>query len=404
MPKTQHRRRTNRVLRAADRLLGVPTLWLLSLVRQPREIPVPESIKTIGLLKTACIGDTVLLSAAASGLRRAYPHARIILFAGPDNAQVVSLIPAIDEAVTLPVTSPVRAMRLVRSHPVDVMIDFGAWPRIDALLTRMARSRFTLGFATPGQSRHAAYDLVVPHSTSLHEIDNYRALVTPLGFSTTHSPALRVPTMGRPVWLPPADFAVCHAFSMGYRAEAKEWPVRYWVELANALRRRGLSVLITGSADDRERAEALRDAIVSSGTGEGGDVIVAAGRATLSESAYALERASVVVSVNTGLMHMACALGTPTVSLDGPVVTARWGPLGTHALAIAPQDSEAAYISMGHESPPHVRGQQKTADVMASITPTRVIEAVERVMKPFEGTSSSPSTMSCIRPQQGVAY
>lgn len=404
MPQTQHRRRTNRVLRAADRLLGVPTLWLLSLVRQPREMPVPESIKTIGLLKTACIGDTVLLSAAASGLRQAYPHACIILFAGPDNAQVASLIPAIDQAVTLPVTSPVSAMRLIRGHPVDVMIDFGAWPRIDALLTRAARSRFTLGFATPGQLRHAAYDLAVSHSTSLHEIDNYRALVAPLGVSTTHSPALRVPAMGRPVWLPPADFAVCHAFSRGYRAEAKEWPVGYWVELANALRRRGLSVLLTGSADDRARAEALRDAIVSFGEGDGGDVVVAAGRATLTESAYAMERASVVVSVNTGLMHMACALDTPTVSIDGPVVTARWGPLGTYALAIGPQESGAAYISMGDESPPHVGGQQKPVDVMASITPIRVIEAVEQVMKPFYSTSSPTCTMSGIRPQQGVAY
>lgn len=404
MPHSQHRRRTNRVLRVADRLLGVPALWLSSLVRRPRVMPGAESIKTIGLLKTACIGDTVLISAAATDLRDAFPHARIILFAGPDNAQVASLIPAIDQTVTLPVTSPVRAMWLVRGHPVDVMIDFGAWPRIDALLTRAARSRFTLGFATPGQSRHAAYDLAVPHSAFLHEIDNYRALVTSLEVSTTHSPALRVPTMGRPVWLPNADFAVFHAFSRGYRAEAKEWPVGHWVELANTIRRRGLSVLLTGSADDRARAETLRDAIVSSGEGDGRDVVVAAGRATLSESAYALERASLVVSVNTGLMHMACALGTPTVSIDGPVVTARWGPLGENVMAVGPIDRRVAYISLGDETPPHVAGQRGMGDVMASITPARVIEAVGHVMQSCEGKNSIPRGMPDIRPQQGVAY
>ncbi|MCE9590344.1 MAG: glycosyltransferase family 9 protein [Planctomycetes bacterium] len=357
------------MLRAADRLLGVPAVYGLGLLRRPR--PLPSKIHSIGLLKTACIGDTVLLSAVAADIRAAYPSAVITLLAGESNAAVGPLIPAVDHSVTLPITRPFAAMGMIRLTPFDLLIDFGAWPRIDALLARRARAAFTVGFNTPGYARHYAYDRAVAHSLQRHEVVNYRALAVSIGVKTRHAPALRVPDA--PVeWLPSGPFAVFHPFSGGYRAALKEWPEEHWVQLAINLAGRGWSIVLTGSLAEQIPAMELRDLIIVGAKVPGDRVIVGAGHATLAQTAWAVSRAAVVVSVNTGLMHIAAALGVPTVSLDGSVSALRWGPVGARVVSVEPSRPGGGYLSLGFEQEP-----EAAHDIMRAIEVERVIAAID---------------------------
>ena len=89
----------------------------------------------------------------------------------------------------------------------------------------------------------------------------------------------------------------------------KRWPIQHWQVLTERLQRLGFAIIAVGGPGDRELATAL-----------GSSVINVAGEFALQETGACLARAAVVVSGDTGVMHMATAVGTPVVALFGPTV------------------------------------------------------------------------------------
>src|SRR5271165_4935251 len=123
MRKTQ--KRGLRIRRQLDRILGVPLLWTLGKLRQPRSMP--EKIHRIVILQTAAIGDTILMSQGIRRLRKALPNAQIVLALGHDNRAVAEVLPRSDEVLLIDVFSPIAALRALRALQPDVLIDYGTW-------------------------------------------------------------------------------------------------------------------------------------------------------------------------------------------------------------------------------------------------------------------------------------
>ena len=168
--------RGNTLLRAVDRWAGVPLVALLGAARRitrpmRKSSKQPPAPRRVGLLKTAAIGDTTLLSAIVRDIA-ATPGVELLLFVGRDNAGVAALIEGPRAVVPIPVTRPWAAARLLRRHRLDLLIDCGSWPRVDAVLTALSGARETAGFRTARQGRHFAYDVAVPHRGDLHELEN----------------------------------------------------------------------------------------------------------------------------------------------------------------------------------------------------------------------------------------
>jgi heptosyltransferase I len=303
-------------------------------------------IRTIGMLKTAGIGDTVLLAGPLADLRAAFPDARIVLFVGSNNLEAARLLDGASSVVPLPIRNVPRALSLIRREPVDVMLDFGPWPRINALLTVCARASFTVGFRTSGQYRHYGYDAVVDHSRNVHEIENYRRLIGAIGVRGSHRPVLR-PRFEKldAAWLG-RRFLVFHLWSGGSRADLKLWPIENWARLAEDLTAAGYDIALTGAEFDHGRNQNLI-----------GDLTIARRNKLfnvagwpLGRVASLLSRASLVVSVDTGVMHLAAALGTPLVALHGPTSPIRWGPVGPRAVTIE-SPVRGGYLNLGWEAP-----------------------------------------------------
>ncbi|MDQ3990450.1 MAG: glycosyltransferase family 9 protein, partial [Actinomycetota bacterium] len=98
------------------------------------------------------------------------------------------------------------------------------------------------------------------------------------------------------------------------------WPADRFAEVARGLAGRGLRVVVTGSAAERDVAEQ-----VATTAGLPSESVLA-GRTDLSALAALVAEASLVVCADTGVGHLATAYGTPSVVLFGPVAPARWGP------------------------------------------------------------------------------
>jgi ADP-heptose:LPS heptosyltransferase len=101
---------------------------------------------------------------------------------------------------------------------------------------------------------------------------------------------------------------------------ARRWPADRFAEVARGLAGRGLRVVVTGSAAERDLAEQ-----VASTAGLPPESVLA-GRTDLPALAALVADASLVVCADTGVGHLATAYGTPSVVLFGPVAPARWGP------------------------------------------------------------------------------
>ena len=99
------------------------------------------------------------------------------------------------------------------------------------------------------------------------------------------------------------------ALAPGAAHATKRWPVRHWRDLTKRLRDLGYGLVAVGGSADRELASTL-----------GPDIVNAAGEFTLQETGACLARAAVLVSGDTGVMHMATGVGTRVVALFGPTV------------------------------------------------------------------------------------
>jgi heptosyltransferase III len=329
--------RASEIMKRVDRGIGVPLVWLLGKIRSKRRIP--GKIRSIGLLKEACIGDTILFAGLLKDLRKHFPEAKLTVFAGPTNAAVAKMLPDLDEMVRLEVMSPASSIRTLRRHPTDLLIDFGQWPRINALYLFLSKARCTVGFKTTGQHRHFIYDICVDHRNDRHELDNYRALLGAVGVVSTSPPRI-VPDAESVI---DGRFVVFHAWPGGTMSHVREWAAERWVELSRLVRGAGYQVVLTGASADREATEALR--LKMGGKG----VVNRAGIDALRSVARLLADSQAVVSVNTGVMHLAAAVGARVICLNGPTSELRWGPVGDQAISVSVPPPHGGYLNLGFE-------------------------------------------------------
>jgi ADP-heptose:LPS heptosyltransferase len=373
--------RGNNRLRQLDRYLGIPLVYLTGRFRRRRGIPPRKS--QIGLLNTAAIGDTVLMSAVAADLRNEYPNASITLFAGPSNYHAGQMIEVVDRVERLEVFNPLASVMSVRRSRLDILMDFGPWSRLNSLITRCSGADFTIGFRTRGEYRHYGYDIAVEHGTDVHELENHRRLVRALGVAAVHAPSIR--SAAHSALLPGGEpFVVLHMWPGGSGAELKEWPAGRWVELVNQFARDRYRMLLTGSPDQRRNNEVFISSLDPTIRLSVNNV---AG-ASLLETSLVLSHASLVVSVNTGVMHMAAAVGVPLVALHGPTNAKRWGPVSERAVSIESPLCGCGYLNLGFEFP---RGSAPAC--MEAISTDSVIQAchfaIERFASPTSGRDTS---------------
>jgi heptosyltransferase-3 len=300
-----------------------------------------------------------------------------VLFAGPSNYAMAKLLTGADEVIRVPVNNPWQAIRVLRSQRLDVLCDFGPWPRLNAICAALSGARFLIGFRTAGQHRHYVYDRIVEHSSRTHEIDNQRALARALGVESKSLPSLSV-NAPLPEPLMPETYIVFHAWSAGYLKDVKEWPMQYWVELAETVSSLVSVIVLTGGPADVTATQQLCGQLAERTSAQ---VVNLCGVTSLPETIAVLARAVAVISVNTGIIHLAAAVGAPILSLDGPVNSKRWRPIGNRAISLGADIPGCGYLNLGFESDGH------RIDCMALIKPERVFQALTELL---DSASRSP--------------
>jgi ADP-heptose:LPS heptosyltransferase len=358
--------RGNGLLRRIDASIGRLLVCVFALFRSKRRFP--SEIESIGLLKLSGIGDLVLLSGTIQDLHYKYPRAKLILFCGTDNLAISELIPHLDRVICIPLLSPWKALMVLKKHQTTVMIDLGQWSRIDPLLALGSGCSYVIGFHTKGQHRHYLYDAVKVHDPSVHEIENFRALASLLKVTTAYAPKLQLKPLERSLPVVQEKYVLFHPWPSGLKSHLKEWPSNSWIQLGKIIGSLGYKAIISGSQKDFLRSQRLVDQI----NRDREDICALnfAGKCSLNELAHFIQRAARVVSVNTGIMHIAACFPVPLVALHGPTSPKRWGPLSSSAVSLIPSSSVCGYLNLGFEYP------KNPPRCMEQISVEQVVEAL----------------------------
>jgi heptosyltransferase-2 len=270
------------------------------------------------------LGDVVLSLAAVRDVRRNFPAARIAVLARPSVASLYGAVAEVDETLT---SRGVRADAAALRGRFDAGIllpnSFGS-----ALALRMAAVPERWGWSTDGRGPLLTRAPRVPSDLrGRNQLYYYRAMLAAVGLDVS-APAeagLACP----PEWDRQAGEL------LGERREwigvspgahfgtAKRWPAERFASVAQRLAREtGAGVAILGTASERPLASRIASLM---------DVPVAdlCGHTELPRLVGVLGRLRLLLSNDSGPMHVAAAMGTPVVAVFGPTDSRETAPVGT---------------------------------------------------------------------------
>ncbi len=348
-----------------------------------RDLP-PRSIL---IVKLSAIGDLIQTLPMADALKAEYPGAAIDWVVEEDAAAILAGHPALNRVIISRrkkwqgLLFRGKAVRGVlqevgefvgdlRSREYDWVIDnHGIFK--SGLLVGLSRGRRKIGFArSAGIADEGNYlftnERYKPLSIEKHAVERYLDLISQLGVRTSpQSPVYSVPAGPRRRAEEllagggsfPRPIVAIHPLA---KWPTKQWPLRNFAALISALVDKGISVVVTGSPGD---AGAITE--ILGGVKRGPRVLNLAGKTDLPELAGVFSLCDLVVTPDTGPMHLAAAVKAPLIALFGPTAPWRTGPYGNNHLIVR----KALACS------PCFRKKCGTLECMKSITVEEVLNA-----------------------------
>ncbi|MBF0550260.1 MAG: lipopolysaccharide heptosyltransferase II [Deltaproteobacteria bacterium] len=338
------------------------------------------------MVKLSAIGDVVHTMAALTALRSAFPTAKIDWVVEEAAASLVKGHPDINKVMIsrrkkwqqdlktidgIKTAFPEirRFVKELRVEHYDYIIDF-QWLFKSALVVALARGKCKMGYDLTQEGSYLFLNRrVTPVSKNNHAVWRYVHLAGVMAGIDFETPEPE---------LPPRDFeaedlrirlASAHHPLVAINPMAK-WDTKNWLperfsRLADSLvDRYGAEVMFTGSPEDRAVIDYILDGMHQK-------AVNLAGATSLADLAEIYRRTDLVISTDTGPMHMAAAVGTPVIALFGPTAPWRTGPYGKRHMV----------VRTGLNCSPCFKKKCRTQECMTNLDVDMVLKAVDRKLK-----------------------
>ncbi|MBX7046190.1 MAG: glycosyltransferase family 9 protein [Ignavibacteria bacterium] len=349
------------LFRIFDRYVGIPIVILLAFfLKRRKRLPI-ENIQHILFIKLAAIGDSILLIPTLRTLKKRFPDAKITFVCSPINQSILKKIPYIDELISVDIHSylkhPFRFfdfLKQIRKKKYDVVIDAEQWPRISVMMFALTKYSYSIGFSTEKQYRHFLFNAVVTHTRERHELEDFLALLEPLGINITEEDKKleyflndKDFKFAEEFWLT-NDFqnhtVICLHPGCGENGKPREWPVEFYIRLGKRLVEydKNIVILITGAKFEMERCNEIA-------AGIGSNVVNTAGQYDIDNVVALVKKVKLIVCSNTGMLHIASCVGTKTLGLHGPTNPVKWGSYNKNSVLIQSDKFCSPCLYLGHD-------------------------------------------------------
>lgn len=304
---------------------------------------ISKKISSILIIRPGGIGDAVLLIPAIQSIKNTFPDVQITVVAEKRNASVFTMVQAVDNILLY--DAPRQFYQTLTSR-YDIVIDTEQWHRLSAVVARMVRSTIIIGFSTNERRRMFTHSL--PYSHDDYETVSFLRLLEPLSGGvdrTIHIPFLLIPEIAAgkaAAMLEPLKGESFIVIFPGASIPERRWGAERFRKVAEVLTALGTKVVIVGGKEDRQQGELIADA----GLG-----LNLAGLTSLVETAAIIKRSALLLSGDSGVLHIAVALGVPTVSLFGSGRSKKWAPQGEHHIVINKELSCSPCTTFGTTPP-----------------------------------------------------
>ncbi|HLI07583.1 MAG TPA: lipopolysaccharide heptosyltransferase II [Ktedonobacteraceae bacterium] len=379
-------------------IIGV-LLWLS---RRGQCLPplTPQTFQPqrILVIRLDLIGDLVLSLTVVRALKRTYPDAEIDLLAVPASGSIASHDPDLHEIIGYDpnIWRRPRALlrwknwrearvllKRLRGRHYDLAISvFGPWAALLAVLSGAPRR---VGFGREGYFGFMTDSVPGRHwkpGDRKHEVDYCLQLAQKAGATIT--PEDRIPRLYVAAGAQQAvarllreagaregdgPLIACHVSSNN--GQSKRWPLPYWATLLDRLiRERHAHVVLTGAPADlpliAEITSRMREQPIN-----------LAGKTSLPQLAALLQRADLMITGDSGPMHIAAAVGTPLIAIHGPTDPAQSGPVSPQATMLR----STIWCSPCYRAKDTADCRFYTTQCMKNITPSQVFAVVRKKLE-----------------------
>ena len=315
------------------------------MVKSSPSIP-REKIERILIVKPSSIGDVVHALPTVAALRWGFPDAFLAWMVEEEAADIVVGNPHLDEVIVSSRKrwrgelkqgslrlSVLREMweflKMLRARRFDLVIDLQGLLK-SGIPSFLSGAPYRLGYWEAREMSH----VFLTHKVSvdngkMHAVDRYLAILPVLGISvgekdfsiaTTPGDEERMASLLESHGVQPGKIRI--VLNAPTRWKSKRWPPEKFAELGDLLARRlGAKIILTGGQADLGLVEEIASLMLAR-------PVVFAGKTSLKEFCCLLKQVDLMVTCDSGPMHIAAAMGTPTVALFGPTDPLRTGPYG----------------------------------------------------------------------------
>jgi lipopolysaccharide heptosyltransferase II len=284
------------------------------------------------LIKPSSLGDIVHAMPTCAAIRRAYPKARLTWLVKRQWAGLVERIDGVDRV--WPVDSTLKGwlseVPSLRAEGFDLIVDLQGLFR-SAAIGWLSGTPLLVGFANGREGSPWFYSsrVSVPQ-LDMHAVDRYLLVAKAVGAMESGAPEFRFR-------LPQTDYEEVDgllsrsgvqpgtswvALNVSARWPTKRWPAASFAEVADRLQQEGYgAVVMIGGPDERADVAAVSGMMKT-------PAVDLSGATTVGLLPALLSKAALLITNDSGPMHIAAAVGTPMVALFGPTSAVRTGPYG----------------------------------------------------------------------------
>jgi lipopolysaccharide heptosyltransferase I len=339
--------------------------------------------KRVALIKPSALGDIVHALPVLSALRVRFPRAHITWIVNEAYEPLLEGHPDLDATLAFDrnggASDFVRFLGRIRRQRFDLVIDLQGLLR-SGLMAWLSGARRRIGLFSAREGARWAYTDVLAAlggkgQGDFHAVDRYWLVAEALGVGNLPKQFVvpiqerdrtwtldRLSGWQRP-WL---------MMNLGTRWETKRWPVRHFVELARrSTAKVGGSIILVGSEGEARLAGAFVQELPQ-------QTLNLTGATTLGQLAAVLEQAELMVSNDSGPLHLAAALGRPVVAPFTCTSPVRTGPYGQAGGAVATRLwCAASYLKTCSRM-----------ECMTELTPDRLWPVLEHHLKTWQRRSA----------------